>query len=502
MARLLTKEEIEALPPEIRKQKLEALAQLEVLRRENPLQFFHCCPTDCGIPGCRPHPKQHALLTSRDRLRAFFGGNQSGKTTIGVVDDLIQAVDEDVLPRRLRQYKQYRPPFHCRIITPDATSTRDVVLEKIREWAPKGQLTGGSFDTAYEKARAVLSFANGSTFDFKTFEQDRDKHGGATKHRVHYDEEPPRLIRHEGRVRVMRNQGDELFTMTPLEGMTWMLDEVWERRHEDGITAVQVDMMDNPYLTEESIRLALDGLTSEEVQARKEGRFVHFAGLVYPEWDDAFHVVEQPELDTVRGWDTLVGIDPGIRGTGIVFTGFDDNNVSCTFDELFLVGDEAIPENAAKLIRGKCEKWGIQPDFHVIDPSAASRSVQTGESIEAAYQRAGIFCVHGQNAVEAGVFERKRKLQHRPPLHTVSRACSRLLWENSRYRIDDRADGKFQVVKRDDHELDAERYVLMARPFPFDTLDHARRDHTPIGQAPKFSWKGPSVPAAPTGALT
>ena len=499
---LPTAEQINALPEPEKSRKLEMLRAYVQLKEDNPLQFFHCCPERCEMPECRPHPKQHLLLQSTDRLRAFFGGNQSGKTTIGVVDDLIQAVDEDVLPERLKQYKQYRAPFHGRVITPDATSTRDVVLEKFRELAPKDQLTGGSFDTAYEKARAVLSFANGSSIDFKTFEQDRDKHGGATLHRVHYDEEPPREIRNEARIRLVKYRGDELFTMTPLEGMTWMLDEVWELRHQEGITAVQVDMTENPWLDKQAIDLALSGLTKEEVQARKEGRFVHFAGLVYGEWDDQVHVCQQPKIKVVQGWDVIVGVDPGVRGTGVVWVGFDNENVSCTFDELFVSGEDAIPENVAERIRAKNKQWGIQPDFTVIDPAAASRSVQTGESIEAAYQRAGVYCVHGQNQVEAGVFERKRKLQHRPPLHTVSRTCQRLLWENSRYRIDDRADGKFQVVKRDDHELDAERYVLMARPFPFETLDPEREFRTPIGQAPRFRFPQQQKPLAPTGALT
>lgn len=497
--RLPTVQEIERLPEEKRRKALDALQQLERLREENPLQFFHCCPTDCGIPGCRPHGKQHEFIQSRDRIKAFFAGNQAGKTTIGIVDSLIQTVDEEILPERLKPYKQYTAPFHCRVITPDATSTREVVLDKIREWVPRHQLRQSSFDKAYDKTHAVLAFANGSSWDFKTFEQSRDKHGGATKHRIHYDEEPPREIRNEARIRLVKHQGDELFTMTPLEGMTWMLDEVWDRRHEEGITAVQADMADNPWLAQAQIERVLEGLTTEERQARKEGRFVHFGGLVYPEWDDEIHLVDPPKPEVVRGWDTLVGIDPGIRGTGVVWVGFDSENVATVFDELFLTGEDAIPENVARKIRDKNQLWS-DPDFYVIDPAAASRSVQTGESIESAYQRAGIFTVHGQNAVEAGVFEVKRRLQHRPALAYVSRTCTRLLWELARYRIDDRADGKFQVVKANDHELDALRYTLMARPYPWAQTPVEPRPAR-IGEAPRFRFNKPT-PTPPTGALT
>src|SRR6185312_1225814 len=95
-------------------------------------------------------------------LRAFFGGNRSGKTTAAMCDTIIQAVDRDVVPDHLLAYKRWEPPFKCRIMTPDFGDTHEVVLEKIREWCPRGQLKGGSFDRGYDKQRKVLWFKNDS----------------------------------------------------------------------------------------------------------------------------------------------------------------------------------------------------------------------------------------------------------------------------------------------------------------------------------------------------
>ena len=39
-----------------------------------------------------PHPKQHEYHCADTRLKGFFGGNQSGKTTAGLVDDIITAL--------------------------------------------------------------------------------------------------------------------------------------------------------------------------------------------------------------------------------------------------------------------------------------------------------------------------------------------------------------------------------------------------------------------------
>ena len=116
-----------------------ALRELEALRRENPLVFYE------------PHGKQRAFHESRAPLRAFLGGNRSGKTTASIVDDLLQAVDRDVVPPHLQATKRWEPPFFCRVVIPDLTSTLEgVVLQKIREWCPPWQLRGGSLEKAWQ----------------------------------------------------------------------------------------------------------------------------------------------------------------------------------------------------------------------------------------------------------------------------------------------------------------------------------------------------------------
>jgi phage terminase large subunit-like protein len=149
---------------------------------------------------------------------------------------------------------------------------------------PPGQLKGGSWDEAYDKQRRILQFANGSRFEFMTFEQDLDKFSGTALHRVHYDEEPPEQIRSENQMRLIDYGGDELFTMTPLYGHDVDVRQDVGSATAPGYTVVQVDMDDNPHLNQEAKERLLEGLTHEERQARKEGRFVHFAGMVFPEF--------------------------------------------------------------------------------------------------------------------------------------------------------------------------------------------------------------------------
>jgi phage terminase large subunit-like protein len=428
------------------------LLQLDELRRDNPLAFF------------QPHEKQEPFLAALERVKLFLGGNRSGKTTCGVVDDLIQAVDRDALPAHLLPYKRWDPPFFCWIVVPSFDILDSVLLQKLREWAPKAQLHGGDFDSAYEKQRKILRFKNGSWFAFKTFEQDVDKFSGAALHRVHFDEEPPEPIFNECLMRLIDYDGQAVFSMTPLLGLSWVFDRLYERRHESkDIAVVEVDMDDNPHLSESAKEAALEGLTDEERAARKEGRFVHFAGMVFPEFKDKLHVTIRPDKRTIEKQSVVVGIDPGIRWTGVSFVAFDDENLALVFDELY-VEQHTVPM-VADAIHAKLARWGVKPQFYVIDPSARNRTQINADAVEAEFQRHGIYCAHGQNDRESGILTMKRRLQGDPPSLLISETCHRLIREIGMYRYDPKAENTFDVLKINDHVLDATRYALMSRAW-------------------------------------
>lgn len=438
------------------------LAAYEEHVKQNPLLNF------------QPHPKQIVFLASKEPLKAFLGGNRSGKTTSGIVDDLIQAIDEDVVPEHLLPFKKWTPPFHCRIVAPDFISTMEgVIFNKLREWAPKSQLEGGEWSRAYDKARRLLWFKNGSFFQFLTFEQDVDKHSGAALHRVHFDEEPPEAIRRENLMRLIDYSGDELFTMTPLLGMTWMYDQLyepWVKGELKHATLVTVDMDDNPYLDAVAKERTLAGMSEEERRARKEGRFVHFGGMVYPEFRRDEHVV--PQLDGLpERCLTYVGIDPGIRGlAAAVFVAVDDEGSMIVFDEIGLKGSTAA--EMAREIKMTLARWGTEPRAFIIDPAARNLSHQTGRSDQMEYADNGIYAYPGQNDRAVGIGRVKTFLRtHRL---MIAANCTGLIDEFNKYRWKSQSrtedDPKQEPVKTNDHRLDALRYVIMSRPAPAEAM--------------------------------
>lgn len=496
---------IERLPRERREEARELLAVYEEQVRANPLLAY------------TPHEKQVVFHRSWDPLKAFLGGNRSGKTTAGIADDLIQAVDRECLPEHLRAFKKWEPPFYCRIICPDFTEQMEgVIFVKLREWAPKEQLVGGSFEKAYDKQRRRLRFRNGSVFSFMTYEQDVDKFGGAALHRVHYDEEPPKAIRKECEMRLVDYGGDELFTMTPLQGMSWMYDDIWEPfqkgRLEDG-TIVLVDMDDNPHLDERTKQRVLKGLSAEERQARKSGRFVHFAGMIYSDFSRNRHVV--PGIaELPPGVKVLVGIDPGMRHMAAVLWVYltaDDRMVA--FDELALQGHTVA--QVAQAVHLRNQRWGREVDgrivplraaWYVIDPAARNVVHQTGRSDQMEFADHGVVTILGQNSVTAGINRVRERLESQRLIVTAD--CPVLIEQFRKYRwrkpSRTESDPKEEPVKADDHMLDALRYVVMSRPVAPDEEDGDGERLSPLEVAMRRKMRGRrrrSIPQTPMGGI-
>jgi len=464
--RQINQEAIQHLPPAEQEEARRLLEQLQKEYEANPLLRYE------------PHPKQAEFHLARTYIKAFMGGNRSGKTTAGIVDDIIQAVDEDCLPGHLKAYKKFEPPFHCRIICPSEKIMESIVFQKLREWTPRSQYIGDEWGKAFSKSQRVLRFKNGSYFDFLTYEQDVDKHGGAAKHRIHYDEVPPYEIWHEGKMRLTDYSGaDALFTMTPLEGLNWAYDDLWvpweKGKLRDGFI-VTVDIDDNPFLDQEQKKKTLEGYSSTELEARKKGRFVHFAGLVFGQFDRTTHVV--PEKPLPENVYTYVGIDPGFRiMAAVLWIYVMPGGKIVVFDELAL--QEYTVEGVAKAIKLINAKHGkeypIKPRAYIIDPAARNVEQITGRSVQREYTDHGIFTVLGQNDVSAGINRISERLENGNLV--IQANCRELIDEMRKYRWAtpgrSENDPKEKPIKQDDHLVDALRYIVAHRPYGPDVVD-------------------------------
>lgn len=493
---------------------LDLLAKANESIEENPLHRYV------------PHERQRIFHEHRMRTKAFVGGNRSGKSTATVVDCLIQTIDEEMIPERLRGYRIWPKgtKFKCRFITPDYGKPYQSLLETIQMWVPPSQLRGGSWETAYKDKDHVVRFANGSVFDFMTTEQPPSKHGGSARHRIVWDEEPPdsedgERIYTQARMRIVDYHGDMLWGFTPIsEKLGWVFDEIHEEAIEEGeqiservwlnepegLLLVQATIYENPHLSEEGREDAIKGIRGDQRAAVTEGVFSNAKGLVYENFDpqvSGIHVVDEKwiEPELVKSLEGLDAIDPGQVETAILFGGVDKEGRVVIYDELTLSGNAAIPEHAAESIAEKREGWGL-PEFckyTIIDPAARSRDLGSGERVGEAWIAAGVPVIYGKNDLEAGCTEIERRLNHhveldgeerKPfPLLVISSRCTGLIRQLRRYRKKPKEDGSFGVLKRDDHKPDALRYICMERRVPVKRKRRRRGERPWVpGQAPPF----------------
>jgi phage terminase large subunit-like protein len=467
-----------ALSPGERLKAQELLQGYQALRAQNPLLFYI------------PHERQQTFHASQAPIKAFMGGNRAGKTTAGIADDLIQAAPRELLPEHLLPYKRWECPFYCRIIVPDfKLALHQVVIQKLRDWTPKEMLRNGLFDSSYDKGHECLRFECGCRFDFMSFEQDVDKFGGAALHRCHYDEEPPEDIREECMFRLVDFNGDEIFTMTPLQGMSWMYDAIYVPgvgNKDPDIHIELADMDDNPHLSDEGKERALKGLSEQKAQARKKGHMVHFEGMVYPRFEET--KVLPPDRRLVGSLEVVVGIDPGVREAGVVFVGFDRDNAAIVFDELEI--HDAETSVICDRIRQKLKLWELDERAvqFVIDPAARQRTLTTAVSVETSYHMNGIYPAHGQNDREGGIEIIEDRIAQN--FLQVSTMCNGLLWEAERYRRKFHEEsGKWDVIKRHDHKLDALRYAICHRPWEVTGQLSAGEESEKKRRERRDSWK-------------
>lgn len=531
-------------PDHLKRELRERVASQRETLEANPLQGFwpHTC-LKCDRYGsdgtCTDHrTPQLDFLKSKTRITAAFSGNRFGKTTALIVWILCQHAPLELLPRHLRNFKQTDPkkPVMGRLLCPSDDAMIEYVIPALKQWCPRVLMRGGNWDKAWSKQHSILYFREGcGQLSVYTYKQDPSVMVGAALNYVAYDEPPPEAHRKECLIRVGDSVLMERFALTPVNmvggGIGWLYRKIWKRRNEPHITVVKGSSFENRHLSAEAIEAALSEYDEKERPAREHGDFLHMGGMVY---DNGFEgcLVDRPSVDHVLGLEEyLVGIDPGMVNAAFIWEGFDKDDVCIVFDELLLENqtpadyqlaialtnarwglggreERNVALGTLKELRERglisLEEWeqktetllgpmGPEP-VYVIDPSARNRGLLDAEAtVESELARLGIYCIRGQNNVEGGCQQVRRRIQFGKWL--VSRDCRGLRAEAEEYRKEDREDGEFKVVKENDHRLDASRYPAMHRPLRREFLERK-----PRARSMNESWR-PPVKAEESGPL-
>jgi phage terminase large subunit-like protein len=444
-----------------------------------------------------PHAKQKAFHKGNERIRLYIGGNRSGKTTGGIVEDVWWLTHTHPYMRVPDR------PIAGRIISVDfLNGIEKIIKPQLKQWIPPSQLRGGTWSTAYEASTRTLNLENGSFVELMSYDQDLDKFAGTSRDFVHFDEEPPETIYTENMARLIDRKGRCWITMTPVEGMTWIYDTIYEKGlfGDKQIKIVEVGMEENPHLDQEEVKIFLNSLSEDEKDARGHGKFVQMGGLVYKAFDPRIHCLDEIDLDRIRSprhYKWYLSLDHGFNNpTAVLWHAVDlDNNVY-TFAEHYEPG--RIIDYHAAVIHERNSAHKRVPDLNICDPALAQRQAVTGTSIQTEYAVRGIGFVLGNNDVQTGIAKVSQYLTPNvdgvPSWH-ISRSCANLIREMQRLRWKTWASKKQAsqnnpydaIHKKDDHACDAARYFFSFMPELAPSIPLPNSDRTGI---PEIGGKG------------
>lgn len=440
-----------------------------------------------------PHPKQQYFHKSNKKTRLYIGGNRSGKTTGGIVEDVWW------LTNKHPYLETPQRPVAGRIVSVDfANGVNKIIIPQLKQWVPPSQLRGGSWFSAYDSMERTLNFENGSFVELMSYDQDLDKFAGTSRDFIHYDEEPPEDIRIENLARLIDRKGREWFTLTPVEGMAWIFDQLYEPALggiNPLIDVIEVGMEENPHLDMEEVEEFLSKLSPEERDIRGKGKFVTRGGLVYKKFSIPTHVIDPIDPKAFKGphYRWYMSLDHGFNNpTAVLWHVVDKDGRIITFAEHYEA--ERTIDYHSEVIKNYENQFGKVPDLRVCDPALAQRQAVTGTSIQTEYAMRGIGMALGNNDVLTGVAKVNQYLDNGAdgkPNWLITANCANLIKEIQRLRWKTWASKKQQsennaydqIHKKDDHACDSARYAFSFLPElkPLPPMPEARNVLPQIG---------------------
>lgn len=448
----------------MQKKDKERLVQVlaEQLKREKSNKIKHY------NTGELVHQKQLAFHKSLKRNRWVFGGNRSGKTECGAVEVVYMA-------RGIHPYLECLSPTSGWIVSLSSQVQRDVAQNKVlqylnKHWIQDIVMQSGKKDFPesgiidYILVKHVCGGT--SKIGFKNCDQGREKFQGTSLDYVWFDEEPPYDIYVECKMRVLDRCGKLFGTMTPLKGLTWVYETIYQNKNADPeVWHTHMSWEDNPFLSRAEIDALMASMSAEELQSRKDGKFIASMGLVYTEFDPSVHVIEPFSIP--KDWYSNISIDPGLNNplSAHWYAVDYDGNVYVVAEH-FQQG-KTISHHAA-CIHDISKQLGWHTNRNgmlecLIDSAANQRTLASEKSVTELFYEHGILASTRVNKdVFSGIQRVKNYLRSADGKVRlfIFPCCTNLIRELKSYWWG----AGDNPQKKDDHALDELRYFLMSRP--------------------------------------
>lgn len=453
-----------------------------------------------------PHSKQEFFHQGEDYLRLYIGGNRSGKTFGAVVEDIWWCT-------HTHPYIKTPPgKIRGRVVAVDIERGVNEILLPIFQRLLTGTtfLINGSWEDSWRASSNKLTFANGSTIEFMSYEQSIEKFAGTSRHFIHYDEPPPQGIYEECQARLVDTKGRAWISMTPVDGSPWIFDVLYEpvndaadkeelnvftsdiapvyRSRSKKTLVVEVGMNENPHLDAEARETYLAGLSEDQRKARSKGTFITAGGKVFPHFSLTKHVTNDMIIARdlqLQGWQIYTSTDHGWNSPSAwlwhAVAPDSLGGVIITFGEIYQ--NHTTIEEYSRLVILKEEAWGLDREQIVRtgDPAMNQHSAVSGTTIIQEYARHGLYIgtegvPTGPGSANIGMAKMQQYFKLRGaaerPMWTIHSSCINFIKElkalkfktYSSRKMRDENNAKEEVHKHNDHAYDSAKYFATFLP--------------------------------------
>ena len=467
---------------------------------------------------CRDGVTRHGSIEfheSKAVIKGLFGGNSSSKSCTSFHEDVINAC----LARHPYSGVEIKQPNLGRISVPDFGVLEKLVFStmpgepSLRNLIPKSYLQKGSWDKSYDKVYKILRLTNGTQIDFTSYDQDVEKYESVTLDWHHASEEMPEDMFSATMGRLLRTGGKFWMDVTPLKGLAWAEREIWEKRGNGLVDAWFLDLLDNPYISEEKKKQFIASLPEEQRESRIHGHFPTWAGKIYDRLNEGVHRINDipvvgnrliyPDGTSVPVF-VLMSIDPHDRTpTAVSWYALLPNNDIYAIKEGWL--KEMDIKQICNWIKDVEQINGWRVNYRIADPNklAQRNNLRSlGWTLEDDFRQNGIrFRGRVDDGLEIGHskvreyinFDKTKPidLTNRPKFY-IYKSCIEHWYQLTHYQRDewhvgkDGKDPKEKPQEKHKHFPDVDRYMIVSKPS-FDkmrelaTPDYANQEQKAVG---------------------
>lgn len=417
------------------------------------------------FPSYDPANEKIACFHETDsKIRALFGGNRSGKSESGGYE----------LVKLARQFPG--ETFWAATVSYDAVGA--YVWEKLKKYLHPDEIRQIAWTNKAKHIPSLLLLQNGSQIYCKSYDSGREKFQGASIKGIWLDEEPPEDIYIECLARTVDCQGYLLLSMTPLKGLTWCYDRIYQQSNipGDDIRHWTISLFENKYIPESEKQRLLALYTQDEIEKRVYGRFMRLEGAVWKELDERIHFI--PRFAIPSHWRRIRVIDFGYSNPfACLWMAMNEDKEIYVYQEYYKA--ETLLKDHATTILQYDSQW-LQGGYYDsgFEATVADHDAQDREEL----RQYGIITRAAKKDIQLGIQITNRRLKIKPNGRAslyIFNDLVNTIRETRNYHYPEKKTNRNTdevPVKEDDHCMDCLRYGVMY----FDGLE--KRKSASVGK--------------------